>query len=40
MVLLYVILFIILNPIIFGYYHTVLTEFVAMTISLVTCYLG
>lgn len=31
---------IILNPIIFGYYHALLTEFVAMTISLLMCYLS
>ncbi len=31
---------IILDPIIYGYYHALLTEFVAMTISLVMCYLS
>lgn len=31
---------IILNPIIYGYYHALLTEFVAMTISLVSCYIS
>lgn len=31
---------IILNPIIFGYYHTLLTEFVAMTIAVMMCYLS
>lgn len=36
----YIIFTIILNPIIFGYYHTVLTEFVSMTITLLTCYLS
>ena len=35
----YSIFLIVLNPIIFGYYHTILTEFVAMTIALVMCYL-
>lgn len=29
---------IIFNPIIFGYYHSILTEFVAMTLSVVMCY--
>ena len=33
-----VFLSIILNPIIFGYYHVLLTEFVAMTLSLIMCY--
>lgn len=37
--IIYSVLLIILNPIIFGYYHTILTEFVAMTITLVMCYL-
>lgn len=36
----YTLVFTILNPMIFGYYHTVLTEFVAITISLFTCYLS
>lgn len=31
---------IILDPIIYGYYHALLTEFVAMTVSLVMCYLS
>lgn len=31
---------IILNPIIFGYYHALLTEFIAMTISILMCYLS
>ena len=31
---------IILNPIVFGYYHTLLTEFVAITIAVVACYLS
>ena len=34
-----VFLLIILNPIIFGYYHAVLTEFISMTISVITSYL-
>lgn len=33
-------LFIIINPLIFGYYHTLLTEFVAMTLSVIMCYLS
>lgn len=37
--IIYSIFFVILNPIIFGYYHTILTEFVAITIALVMCYL-
>lgn len=38
--ILYLIIFayLILDPIIFGYYHTLLTEFIAMTISVVMCY--
>ncbi len=32
--------FIILDPIIYGYYHALLTEFIAITISLVMCYLS
>lgn len=36
----YILVFIILNPIIFGYYHTLLTEFVSMTITLLMCYLS
>ncbi len=38
-----IILFLILialNPIIFGYYHTLLTEFMAMTFSIIGCYLS
>jgi len=31
---------VILNPIVFGYYHTLLTEFIAMTVSIVSCYLA
>lgn len=31
---------ILLDPIIYGYYHALLTEFVAMTVSLVMCYLS
>ena len=30
---------VIFNPIIFGYYHTMLTEFVGLTISVIICYL-
>ena len=36
----YILLFVIFNPIIFGYYHTLLTEFVAITLTIVTCYLS
>ena len=36
----YIIFSSILNPIIFGYYHTLLTEFVSMTITLLMCYLS
>ena len=34
------IFFIVLNPIIFGYYHTLLTEFVAITMTMLICYLA
>lgn len=34
------ILLIIFNPIIFGYYHTLLTEFIAITLAVVMCYLA
>ncbi len=30
--------FVIINPIIFGYYHTLLTEFVAITFGIISCY--
>lgn len=33
-------LLVVFNIIVFGYYHTLLTEFVAMTISVVSCYLS
>lgn len=36
----YTMIFIVLNPMIFGYYHTLLTEFVSMTITLLMCYLS
>ena len=36
----YTIIFIVLNPMLFGYYHTLLTEFVSMTITLIMCYLS
>ena len=36
----YTVIFIILNPMIFGYYHALLTEFVSMTITLIMCYLS
>lgn len=35
-----VFLFIILDPLIYGYYHALLTEFIAITISLVMCFLS
>lgn len=35
-----IILLIIINPIIYGYYHALLTEFVAITLSILTCYLS
>ncbi len=38
-IILFVVL-ILLNPIVFGYYHTLLTEFVATTISILMCYLS
>lgn len=31
---------VILNPIIYGYYHSLLTEFVAMTVSVISCFLA
>lgn len=31
---------IIINPIIYGFYHTLLTEFVAITLSVLSCYLA
>lgn len=33
-------LLIVINPIIFGYYHTILTEFAAITLAMVMCYLS
>lgn len=36
----YTVIFIVLNPMLFGYYHTLLTEFVSMTITLLMCYLS
>lgn len=33
-------LLIIINPILFGYYHALLTEFVALTITIVSCYIA
>lgn len=35
-----ILLFIIINPIIFGFYHSLLTEFVAITLSVLSCYLA
>ena len=35
-----VIITIIVNPIIFGFYHSLLTEFVAITLSILSCYLA
>ena len=38
--IIYNLIFIIFNPIIFGYYHAVLTEFIAITTVLFICYLS
>lgn len=35
-----ILLFVIINPIIFGFYHSLLTEFVAITLSVLSCYLA
>lgn len=35
-----ILLFCLLNPIIFGYFHTLLTEFVAITIAVLSCYIS
>lgn len=35
-----IMLTIIINPIIFGFYHSLLTEFVAVTLSVISCYLA
>ena len=35
-----VIFFCLLNPMIFGYFHTLLTEFVAITFAMLSCYLA
>lgn len=35
-----IILFAIINPIVFGYYHALLTEYVAITLAIVGCYLS
>ena len=32
--------FIAFNPIVFGYYHTLLTEFISITLAVVSCYLS
>lgn len=32
--------FMVTNPIIFGYYHTMLTEFVAITVAVIMCYMA
>lgn len=34
------IIFIALNPIIFGYYHVLLTEFIAVTLAVISCYIS
>ena len=39
-VMLLTFLLIIFNPIIFGYYHAILTEFVAMTLALISCFIS
>lgn len=36
----YIMIFIVLNPMIFGYYHALLTEFVSMTFAVLMCYLS
>lgn len=33
-------IFCLFNPIIFGYFHTLLTEFVAITLSVISCYMS
>lgn len=33
-------IFVVLNPMIFGYYHTLLTEFFAITLAVISCYLA
>lgn len=35
-----ILLSIIFNPIIFGFYHSLLTEFVAITVAIISCYLA
>ena len=37
-ILLFIFFMIIINPIIFGFYHSLLTEFVAITLSVISCY--
>jgi len=37
-ILLFIFLLIICNPIIYGFYHSLLTEFVAITLSVISCY--
>ncbi len=39
-IILLILIFIVINPIIFGFYHSLLTEFVAITFSIVSCYLS
>lgn len=39
-IIIFTLLSIIFNPIIFGYYHVLLTEFVAMTLAVLYCYLA
>lgn len=39
-IILFTLIAIIINPIIYGYYHTLLTEFVAMTIAVLSCFLA
>ena len=39
-IILFSLLLIIFNPIIYGYYHVLLTEFIAMTFAVVSCYLA
>lgn len=39
-IIIFTLISIILNPIIYGYYHVLLTEFVAMTVAILSCYLS
>jgi len=39
-IIIFTLLLIILNPIIYGYYHALLTEFIAITLAVISCYLA